>query len=492
MNFEIKINLENDEFNLGKYDINDLYDKIVLTIETNINETYLDATNDIKALREYLNETIQVLSEFDANKENIVVYNTLNKFTDKELKNIINSIATINISGDYKQIKEYIDKNNLTNKKIVIDKVIPIDITELNKLLKYFDVKDNIYVMTEGNVENISLEDYKDTIYKIYDYVKEIKSLNLSPLEEIMYAYDIVKNRIYIQEGKNENSNISRDLSKALLGDKIVCVGYSNIFECILTALGYNSMRYTLMNRKEKVGHAINLAYVKDDKYKIDGLYYFDPTCDSRKETDNDINYLYRYNTFLNTRNEYFSKINRDFKDDTLDFSTFKSEFIEELKNKPLSDIAFNKFKSINKVSELVGDKKVFNMDKRVLAMSCMTDVNEFYNIKEVEKIIQKYNKLFNIPISSKTKLRALYNLRKQQFYNDKTKELNKSMLVNTFCTSNWETAEIKILCKILGIDYKNSGKDECLKFIKDEQIELDMRRVRLTKTLKNISKNKI
>ena len=53
MNFEIKINLENDEFNLGKYDINDLYDKIVLTIETNINETYLDATNDIKDLREY-------------------------------------------------------------------------------------------------------------------------------------------------------------------------------------------------------------------------------------------------------------------------------------------------------------------------------------------------------------------------------------------------------------------------------------------------------
>ena len=82
----------------------------------------------------------------------------------------------------------------MTNKKIVIDKVIPIDIKELNKLLKYFDVKDNIYVMTEGNVENISIEDYKDTIYKIYDYVKEIKSLNLSPLEEIMYAYDIVKN----------------------------------------------------------------------------------------------------------------------------------------------------------------------------------------------------------------------------------------------------------------------------------------------------------
>ena len=345
--------------------------------------------------------------------------------------------------------------------------------------------------MTEGNVENISLEDYKDTIYKIYDYVKEIKSLNLSPLEEIMYAYDIVKNRIYIKEGKNENSNISRDLSKALLGDKIVCVGYSNIFECILTALGYNSMRYTLMNRKEKVGHAINLDYVKDDKYKIDGLYYFDPTCDSRKETDNDINYLYRYNTFLNTRNEYFGKINKDLKDDTLDFSTFKSKFIEELKNKPLSDIAFNKFKSINRVSELVGDKKVFNMDKRVPAMANMIDVSEFYDIKEVEKITQKYNKLFNTPISSKTKLRALYNLRKQQFYNDKNKELNKSMLVNTFCTSNWETAEIKILCKILGIDYKNSGKDECLKFIKDEQIELDMGRVKLTKTLKNISKIK-
>ena len=491
MNFEIKINLENNEFGLGKYDINDLYDKIVLTIETNMSETYLDATNDIKTLREYLNETIQVLSEFGANKENIVVYKALNKFSDTELKNIINSIETINISGDYKQIKEYIDKNNLSNKKIVIDKCIPIDIKELNELLKYFDVNDNIYVITEGNIENISIKDYKDTIYKIYDYVKEIKSLNLSPLEEIMYAYDIVKNRIYIQEGKNENSNISRDLSKALLGDKIVCVGYSNIFECILTALGYNSMRYTLMNRKEKVGHAINLAYVKDDKYKIDGLYYFDPTCDSRKETDNDINYLYRYNTFLNTRNEYFSKINKDLKDDTLDFSVFKSEFIEELKNKPLSDIDFNKFKSINKVSELVGDKKVFNMDKRVPAMANMIDVSEFYDIEKVKKVTQKYNKLFNIPISSKTKLRALYNLRKQQFYNNKTKELNKSMLVNTFCTSNWETAEIKLLCKMLGIDYKNSGKDECLKFIEDEQIELDMGRVKLTKTLKNISKIK-
>ena len=106
MNFEIKINLENNEFNLGKYDINDLYDKIVLTIETNINETYLDATNDIKALREYLNETIQIIEDNNINKDNFAFHKALNKLTDKELKNIINSIGIINISGDYKQIKE--------------------------------------------------------------------------------------------------------------------------------------------------------------------------------------------------------------------------------------------------------------------------------------------------------------------------------------------------------------------------------------------------
>ena len=46
-----------------------------------------------------------------------------------------------------------------------------------------------------------------------------------------MYAYDMVRDKIYAEVDENDDKMISRNLSTALLGDKIVCLGYANVFK---------------------------------------------------------------------------------------------------------------------------------------------------------------------------------------------------------------------------------------------------------------------
>ena len=107
-----------------------------------------------------------------------------------------------------------------------------------------------------------------------------------------MFVYDRVKYRLY--EDDLDDINSSRDLDKVLNGDKIVCAGYSNLFTAVLTSLGINSIPVIDLNIK----HQRSLAYIKDAKYNIDGVYAFDPTWDKRKSKD-DINYIDRYDYFL-------------------------------------------------------------------------------------------------------------------------------------------------------------------------------------------------
>ena len=80
--------------------------------------------------------------------------------------------------------------------------------------------------LVEGNSELITIDELKKTIDYISEVVRKIKRHNLSPLEEIIYAYDISKNRIYLEEGHDERKSKSRDITKVLFGDKIVCTGF--------------------------------------------------------------------------------------------------------------------------------------------------------------------------------------------------------------------------------------------------------------------------
>ena len=222
-------------------------------------------------------------------------------------------IVAIGYNQKYNYLKEiekvkevfiFCNENNFTdalniskrfNAKVIIS-AQKISLISYKKLIEDFGVENinefNVYIDYQKNNSPILIS----TVYKISciinAVVEEINSYDLSPLEKIMFVYDRVKYRLY--EDDLDDINSSRDLDKVLNGDKIVCAGYSNLFTAVLTSLGINSIPVIDLNIK----HQRSLAYIKDAKYNIDGVYAFDPTWDKRKNKD-DINYIDRYDYFL-------------------------------------------------------------------------------------------------------------------------------------------------------------------------------------------------
>lgn len=203
-----------------------------------------------------------------------------------------------------KEVFIFCNENNFTdalniskrfNAKVIIS-AQKISLISYKKLIEDFGVENinefNVYIDYQKNNSPVLIS----TVYKISciinAVVEEINSYDLSPLEKIMFVYDRVKYRLY--EDDLDDINSSRDLDKVLNGDKIVCAGYSNLFTAVLTSLGINSIPVIDLNIK----HQRSLAYIKDAKYNIDGVYAFDPTWDKRKSKD-DINYIDRYDYFL-------------------------------------------------------------------------------------------------------------------------------------------------------------------------------------------------
>lgn len=203
-----------------------------------------------------------------------------------------------------KEVFIFCNENNFTdalniskrfNAKVIIS-AQKISLISYKKLIEDFGVENinefNVYIDYQKNNSPILIS----IVYKISciinAVVEEINSYDLSPLEKIMFVYDRVKYRLY--EDDLDDINSSRDLDKVLNGDKIVCAGYSNLFTAVLTSLGINSIPVIDLNIK----HQRSLAYIKDAKYNIDGVYAFDPTWDKRKSKD-DINYIDRYDYFL-------------------------------------------------------------------------------------------------------------------------------------------------------------------------------------------------
>lgn len=142
-----------------------------------------------------------------------------------------------------------------------------------------FSVKDIGDYWSISEVENANL--------KIDKTVGSIKEKNLSPLEQLMAAYISVKKRKYTLEDENQKPGQSRSIYGVLNSDKIVCVGYAELFTQIINQVGDKNIQI-FENTVDSIhddgrvgGHRNLIVKVKDEKYGVDGYYYLDPTWDS-------------------------------------------------------------------------------------------------------------------------------------------------------------------------------------------------------------------
>lgn len=112
------------------------------------------------------------------------------------------------------------------------------------------------------------------------NYYKElIQAENLSPLEQLIYAYDLIKSYEY-NASESENDLNSRQIHLILKSGKIVCKGYSVFIEQLLNELGIETITISTQGKEP---HARNVVKLKDEKYGIDGLFAIDATWDSAK-----------------------------------------------------------------------------------------------------------------------------------------------------------------------------------------------------------------
>lgn len=231
---------------------------------------------------------------------------------DKNLKPILCILLT-----EY-ELYDYRLEDNL-KKAIEFAKSKGFDEKDIKIDLYYYDRR-NIYKNQDidslkADVEKLGYKDIESGVYegchfsaeqskKAFNYVRksatEIKKLNLSPLESMLYLYTKIKHHSYKEEEKTDHWSASRTLIGVVSGkfNKIVCAGYSRLIYAIITELNNPNLK-TFENsietkyRDGKTGyHRNNVIYIKDDKYKIEGFYYADVTWDSSKYTSNSLRYF--------------------------------------------------------------------------------------------------------------------------------------------------------------------------------------------------------
>ena len=462
-------------------------------------QIYVDEENTLEKQlknREAYDRCTNSLKEFwEINgEENEYISNQMDLISEN-FDNLFDSVKYIRLLFEKTDCLEFI-KNNplLQTKRIVLSEIL--DISEYEKLSelinKYREFKDNIYISLSGNRDYVSLEECNKTMEAIKQQAESIKQLGLSPMETIMYVYDQVRNRVYQFENEDETSFKSRDLSKVLFGDKIVCAGYANIFQTILSYIGIdNNMVFLKEKNNPNSGHARNVIYVKDPKYNIDGVYYFDATWNSKRKNETN-QYLYRYTYFAKTRKEMDEDDRFDFEDEY--FPIYSEDMYNTIKiilESGHYDRLKKYIKSINYMSRLV-------LNEQLISPLHIIPMSPVYGQFDKEEVLNKLKDIlskFNKKLSAETLLNVLNNTRKIEYYqNPEFYPYSLEDFYKTCYISNWEfkdnhfTDVDRLLINIFQVTdrnldlidvYKNYGHESGLfKNIEGVKLTRELRRI--------------
>lgn len=386
---------------------------------------------------------------------------------------------------------KYINENEfLQTKTLHITELFSTTREDLNRITSALKNYTNILLTVDGNQEEITLQQYKNTVEEMEKFLSKIKKYELSPLEQMMYAYDLVRDRVYTEENQEESYSASRDLTATLLGDKIVCVGYANIFEKILQNLGIQTTMCSMVS-KNQTGHRRNAVYVKDTKYHVEGVFFCDPTWDSRKDK-NDNSYLDSYKFFCKNIEEM--RIHESNKYTNVTFSEYDKDFTKEIKSmveeNGIESVPYKITRTINAISNLVDQKQLIEptfLYKDVLP----------FDFDVLSESLDRYEKLFfNSHLSTENLLKIMIQVRKIEYYENPEKypltveSFENVVRNNILFYYNQRTLTLLFSEDCAEIN-ENMSQDDFEKLKSQIDLEKNIERVKLTKVLNEITKRK-
>lgn len=424
--YEKNLHIIFSDSKIANYIENDIAHALI--ISTNPNGKYQDLISNKQAILNDLHSAaLSEIKEFGTTSLECFLTDELNDKLEEKLDFSDVEIIYFSISSDdldesmdedeelYIRVKKYIANNKmLENKKILLGYVNMDDFQKLDKLFKYFSDANNVYVELEHQIDLISIPDLKKVLEKIDEMVDIINKKEYSPMEKLIYTYDLVRKREYKKESAYENPGLSRDLNSVLFGDDIVCAGFSNICNIILNKLDIKSKIYKLIPKEEgKRGHARNVIRLKDEKYGIDGVYFLDTTFDSKKNKNNDYLYSYKYfckpYSFFDGHNTYeneYEWVLEDLDSCIYEYLDFGIAALDASKLQKLGDL----IKKINGLSRFLDGKNLLKLPIPGISK------------KEFKKKINEYKRLFNNPISAEKFLKAVEVVRKDEYLSEPDK----------------------------------------------------------------------
>lgn len=324
----------------------------------------------------------------------------------------------------------------------------------------------NLKIKFENSENPISYKEFYNMYNKLDEIVKFINHYDLSPLEKIFLVYDIVKANVYNKEGTDEHYSKSRDLNQIINGDKIVCVGYANLINYLLTNLGIKNRCIITYNKNTKVGHQKNYVYLDDKKYDIKGAFFLDVTADSRHSDD----YIDNYKFFLKPFEFFSSKNSIIIQPKELSLLSKSSEEI-------YNDILGRNQDSLSHLLKLLRFVDI----KYSLLETLSKIFSDNDKLTELIKVVKdEYNSKKLTEEKFKT---ALYRVRRIEYINNIVKrDLTEEYINEVYNKSHKESEKLIQLLKAIGI-YEEQGIDKILANIND--INMDNLRMRLLKDLK-------
>lgn len=375
----------------------------------------------------------------------------------------------------------------LKNKKIILPEGFMFYKEELDLIKEVIEpVKDaNIYVYTSGNEDPISLKDYEKTIEAIDSIVNHIESYNYTPFEQLLHVYDIVRNRVLNKEQENDSYTESRDITKVLFGNKIVCAGFSEIFNEVIRKLGF--MHTGIYRMKGETGyHAVNAVYVQDDKYALDGIYYFDVTL-GVKTDENDLDYLYSYLGFAKTKSQidyYYSDIIHNKR-----IAINPKDYPELVAQEDKYDQ-----KRLRALKEMNFLSRVMHEEKKEYLLPNASRVDEEETLEDAIE----FSELLGQPIDADTFLDAFVTVRKNEFYeNEQQYPLDTTTMLAALSNSDFiykDTEEDKLILLFFPMPrpYKiQRAYEKVEEYCTKTDIEKNIERTKVAKVLQKVYEQK-
>ena len=403
---------------------------IYITLDKNIENDYC-----LLCCNAYDENTIN-LNVF-TNGKNKIDFQKLNYLTFEEMhyrnfitffsygRNVIGNAKLVHITNTSEEMKNTKKENRdimklletnkeLLNKKVYIDvgsvKLTKEDLDLLKPLKK---CKYAVVTFDETNIFHY-IEELESLYDLINEVVKKVNKYDFSPLEKILYAYDII--RTNFMGNKTQEEKMEKVLK--IYTEPSYC--YSLIYREVLDRLGIKNV-YAVGDFPFDSRRAFNIAYVKDEEYEIEGVYYFDLANNSKQRINNSLidspdgdiqdKLINNYEFFCKTKG---AMLDRGSLDEDYTFADFDEEFMgvyNYILEKDGINGIFQLRTLLNLVSNFIDGRDIINSFK---------GIKDEQELEEIKSETERYVELFSNDIDGEDFLEMLFTVRTVEYMENK------------------------------------------------------------------------